>query len=103
MKRRAFAFMVALAGAGLGSGCSAPPPTTDPVEEARSALARHAEGPVEIQSVSVSGEIVCGWADTSGPFFFENGTLVLWFDDQTPFSRCGPDFVAPAPLAAPVY
>ncbi len=95
--------MGALVGTGFGSGCSAPPPTPDPVEEARSALARHAEGPVQIQSVSVSGEIVCGWADTSGPFFFEHGTLVLWFDDPVPFSRCGSDFVAPAPLAAPVY
>lgn len=91
--------MVALAGAGLGSGCSAPPPESDPVEEALSALARHAGGPVEIQSVSINGEIVCGWADTTGPFFFEEGTLILWFDDPAHFSRCGSDFVAPATRA----
>lgn len=104
MERPAFTLLIALVGAGLGAGCSAPPSAADPVEEARAALARHAGGPVEIQSLSINGDIVCGWADTTrGPFFFEDGTLVLWFDDQAPFSRCGSDFVAPVPLALPVY
>lgn len=103
MRRRAHACVIALAGAGLWSGCSAPPPAPDPVEEVREALARHAEAPVEIQSVSINGEVICGWAAPAGPFFFEQGTLILWSDDPTPFSRCGSDFIEPGPPAPMVY